>query len=869
MSTTKFKSTQVVKRNYILTQFAAKTHNTIKQVVITILLTGLLSIIGRAQTQTNIYVEDDTTVLLNPERGWFRSIEPTYATDTPAPPISGSLLAAWRSTNQLTLVRKYYLLKQWTNSALPQSVLDEVAADLATCRTQGFKLIPRFQYNFNQSFSSSDATLNITTQHIAQLGPIFMANGDVLDHLHCGFIGKWGEMHTSSQGHVVPNSRTLSTSGQTIVLALLNNTPADRMVGLRYPTFKPRWQWPDPLPLAQAYTETAQARLGGYNQGVLYDNTDYGTYTTDAQDRAEEQAYWYADSDATFMSGEPAGKTSYSNQDPIPLMALIHLASLNMAQYDAINEGLYSYWVNNNYWDNITKRLGYRFVLEKATFPTTAQPGGSFNVNLWLRNEGFAALHNPRDFKAGVRLQGTTNVTMTTISSVDPRQWRPGSSNQFQFSVTVPAGATLGTYEVLASLPDPKTTLSADTRFSIRCANQAIWEEASGTHKLGTITVQSGSNNPPTANNNSYNATEDAQLTVNAPGVLGNDTDPESNPLTAILVSNASHGSVSLNANGSFTYNPVANYNGSDSFTYKANDGSLDSTTATVTLTVASVNDNPIAVSDSTTTTQSLAVVVNVLANDSSPDGGSLTIQSVTQGANGAVVNNGNGTVTYTPSGGFVGNDSFNYTIRDTQNDTDTTTVYVTVAATNNCSLPSPWISVDIGSVGISGEACESAGAYTIDGSGTGLNGTSDQFHFVYQTLSGDGEIKARINSMSGSGSASLAGVMIRDTTSGGANYGMAARRGDATMIWRRRTNFGNNPSTTTSGTMTPPSCWVRLTRTGSTIQAYKSSDGVNWTSMGSKTVNMSTQAMIGLIVTSGNNSQLHNGVLNSVTVVP
>src|SRR2546425_2590286 len=75
----------------------------------------------------------------------------------------------------------------------------------------------------------------------------------------------------------------------------------------------------------------------------------------------------------------------------------------------------------------------------------------------------------------------------------------------------------------------------------------------------------------------SYSTPEDTTLTVAAPGVLANDTDVDGDPLTAILVNGPAHGTLSLNSDGSFTYTPALNYNGPDSFTYKANDGQVDS----------------------------------------------------------------------------------------------------------------------------------------------------------------------------------------------------------------------------------------------------------------------------------------------------
>ena len=117
-------------------------------------------------------------------------------------------------------------------------------------------------------------------------------------------------------------------------------------------------------------------------------------------------------------------------------------------------------------------------------------------------------------------------------------------------------------------------------------------------------------NDAPVAVADSYSTNEDTALTVTAPGVLGNDTDVDGDALTAILVAGPSHGSLALNGNGSFTYTPGANYNGSDAFTYKANDGQADSNVATVSLTVNPVNDAPVAVADSYSTNEDTALTV-------------------------------------------------------------------------------------------------------------------------------------------------------------------------------------------------------------------------------------------------------------------
>src|SRR5262249_49838901 len=93
-------------------------------------------------------------------------------------------------------------------------------------------------------------------------------------------------------------------------------------------------------------------------------------------------------------------------------------------------------------------------------------------------------------------------------------------------------------------------------------------------------------NHPPVAANDSDSTNENQQLVVSAPGLLANDTDPDNDPITAVKVTDPSHGTVTVNSNGSFTYTPTTGWYGTDSFTYKANDGQADSNVATVTITV-------------------------------------------------------------------------------------------------------------------------------------------------------------------------------------------------------------------------------------------------------------------------------------------
>jgi VCBS repeat-containing protein len=197
------------------------------------------------------------------------------------------------------------------------------------------------------------------------------------------------------------------------------------------------------------------------------------------------------------------------------------------------------------------------------------------------------------------------------------------------------------------------------------------------------ITINSNNpvNNPPVATNDSYTLNEDTTLTVTNPGVLSNDTDPENNTLSSVLVAAPSNGVLTLNANGSFSYTPNSNFNGNDSFTYKASDGNSFSNIASVNLTINAVNDAPVANNDSITLTNNQPTTIlkaTLLANDTDVDNTILSINSVSNPVNGSV-SLVNGDVLFTPNTGFSGIATFNYTISDGNLTSNIATVTITI----------------------------------------------------------------------------------------------------------------------------------------------------------------------------------------------
>ena len=224
----------------------------------------------------------------------------------------------------------------------------------------------------------------------------------------------------------------------------------------------------------------------------------------------------------------------------------------------------------------------------------------------------------------------------------------------FYLPITVSASAAAG----ISDFPLDNVTISGMN-------NQNIATPAS---IIGQVEIVG--NSPPVAQNQSVTMSEDSQLDI-----ILIATDPEGDPLTYTIVTQPTNGTAVLTGN-TVDYTPDANYNGPDSFTFKANDGTTDSNVATVSIDVTAVNDAPVASDQSVTTDEDTMIQITLEATD--VDGDPLTYVIVTQPTNGTAVLTGN-TVDYTPDANYNGPDSFTFTANDGTTDSNVATVSIDV----------------------------------------------------------------------------------------------------------------------------------------------------------------------------------------------
>ena len=266
--------------------------------------------------------------------------------------------------------------------------------------------------------------------------------------------------------------------------------------------------------------------------------------------------------------------------------------------------------------------------------------------------------------------------TISDVYAIDPGGWiiideQDGVlANDFD-----PDGTTL-----VAELVDPATSgdliLSPEGSFFYRAADGSpgavtfTYRANDGVLASPETTVTIHLDRAPNGVADTYGVQEDASRTVaSAEGVLSNDSDAENDPLTAILLSPPAHGLLVLGQDGSFSYTPEPDFEGTDAFTYTAMDGVRTSGSVAVNLTVSGINDPPVTVDDSYLAILNQELSINaaagVLVNDFDIDSAALVASLVNPPAHGEVILNGDGSFVYTHPPGFTGTDSFTYRVRD------------------------------------------------------------------------------------------------------------------------------------------------------------------------------------------------------------
>ena len=259
---------------------------------------------------------------------------------------------------------------------------------------------------------------------------------------------------------------------------------------------------------------------------------------------------------------------------------------------------------------------------------------------------------------------------------------------------------------------------------------------------------------------------------------------------------------------------------------------------------------------------------INIAAAASDPDG---TVTRVDFYADGTLLGSA-ATAPYQWSWTNVPIGTYSLTARAVDDDGATTTsaaVSVTVnAAEPPSGVPSPWVSQDIGAVGPAGSATYASGTFTVKGAGGDIWYAADAFHYVWQPISGDVDIVARVASTEYVHAWVKGAVMIREQLTASSAHAMMLVSPGKGLAFQRRVATAGESTNTSGGAGTAPA-WVKLERRGNTIRAYRSADGVAWTLVGSDTFTMTSAVYVGLAVTSHDATRLATVTFDNVSVIP
>lgn len=492
---------------------------------ILLLFTVIAGIMQLTAQPVKITYQETGEDFINPERGFYI---PTGTKASNFVLLDAEKLANLRNQPQqlhganykvnVSLLYRGYELDIFKQQPLSDIFLINLQKDFDAVRTAGLKLVLRFAYtNMSQTGDCKDeskicppygdAPRDIVLKQVEQLKPLLQKNADVIAVLQQGFIGIWGENYytdyfgcpsEASQGIIADSSWNHRSE---FLKALLAAMPKDRMVQVRTPQIKQRFVYgphalltSKPLLLKKAFSKTDMARIGFHNDCFLASTDDYGTFynygnSVSKKDTANIilRKYFEADSRYVPVGGETCDDAFSPQNDCAPWghaeqeMAAMHYSYLNAAYNNQVNND----WDSLGCMKSIQQKLGYRLVLKNASFPEMAAKGKNFTVQIQLENIGYASPFNPRPVQLILRNKVSGKVLALPFNT-QIQKWFTGKILLTQ-SFHLPSTVSAGEYELLLNLPDGYKSLQTNPVYSIRLANEGLWEEVTGYNKLQHI----------------------------------------------------------------------------------------------------------------------------------------------------------------------------------------------------------------------------------------------------------------------------------------------------------------------------------------------------------------------------------------------
>jgi hypothetical protein len=408
-----------------------------------------------------VVYELSNAIFPNPERGFVRMMD----VHSGGAGLTASQINTFRNQNVSMIIRQFYF-DAFKDKALSAAELTLIQDDLDKIRNAGLKVVLRFAYSDN--IGVADAPLAIVEQHLDQLQPIFTNNKDVIAFVQAGFIGAWGEWHSSSNGLATTANET------TFLNKLLSVLPADIMVQVRTPGAKQSiFNTSDAITAAIAYTSEAKARVGHHNDCFMSGGDNYGTYTDITVQKQ------YISNEALFVptGGEtcpPTGGYDPSCNEGRNEMKLLRWTYLNLDWYQPTVNA----WKTSGCFDEFQRNLGYRLALVDAKFPATATLNGSITPAINIINKGYAPLYHKKDISL-VFKNKTSGSYFEKPLAVDLRLCKPELTLPIGEAINL-SGIPAGEYDLYLRIADKAPSLKTKIEYAIQLANTNVWVTENG-----------------------------------------------------------------------------------------------------------------------------------------------------------------------------------------------------------------------------------------------------------------------------------------------------------------------------------------------------------------------------------------------------
>ncbi|MBX2924629.1 MAG: DUF4832 domain-containing protein [Chitinophagaceae bacterium] len=413
--------------------------------------------------------QESTEIIANPERGFMY----LFTVASEGAPLSKLELQRLK-TEKVSLVHRNYYFEKFKDAPLSEKQLSLMQTDFDLLREAGLKVVLCFAYTgieYVHYNGEEDAPLSTIEMHLDQLKPLFEANKDVIAFLQGGFVGPWGEWHSST------NNLTTPENMKKVLGKMMASIPAEIMLQVRTPAIKQAiFETKTPVDAGSAYSGQGSARVGHYNNCFLTGATDYGTYVDVEADKtyiANETLYVPAGGETCPpLEGTP------SCEKAINEMKRLRWSYLNLNWYKPTIDA----WKSSGCFEEFQRNMGYRLSLASVRFPGEVTKDKDLSIQINLKNSGYAPVYNRKTSSLVLKRQ-SDGAEHAFALTADIRKCKPSGTLAVDEKISL-AGLPAGTYDLYLKIADASASLDNRPEYSIRMANTGVEYTDKGLNKL-------------------------------------------------------------------------------------------------------------------------------------------------------------------------------------------------------------------------------------------------------------------------------------------------------------------------------------------------------------------------------------------------